>query len=111
VDDLVARLREENERLHDRIRDLVADLAPALDVPPEYGLTATEQRLFAHLSSRRQCTKRGLFAAAYGHMLDDQPDESTIESHLSKMRRKLAPFGLSIRGERFAGYRLERADG
>lgn len=108
MDDIVQQLRDENDRLRERIRQLTDDLAPAVDVPIEYGLTATEARLFAHLTTRTRATKRGLYAAAYAHLTDEWPDESTVESHLSRLRRKVAPFGWQLRSERFAGYWIER---
>jgi len=104
--DVIQQMREEIDRLRERIRVLEAALAPALDIPIEYGLTATEGRLFAHLSARPQVTKRGLYLAAYGDWTDETPDEAVIESHVCRLRRKLLPFGFRIIGERFAGYRL-----
>jgi two-component system cell cycle response regulator CtrA len=104
--DLVHALRDENASLRERIRQLEDQLVPSIDIPVEWRLTATEQRLFAHLASRKISTKSSLHAAAYGHLLGDPPPDAVIESHLSKMRRKLRPHGYQIRNERFAGYRL-----
>ncbi|MBB3608643.1 hypothetical protein FHX11_001575 [Rhizobium sp. BK602] len=53
-------------------------------------------------------TKDMLWAALYGdrHDLDCDPSENVIESHVSKMRRKLKPFGIVVRSQRFVGYSL-----
>lgn len=111
-DDLVARLRRENADLRERIRQLECAIAPDIDVPAEYRLTATEARIFACLASRPLCSKRNLHADAYGHLMDEAPSEQVLESHISKLRRKIAPFGWRIRSERFLGYRMaRRADG
>jgi two-component system cell cycle response regulator CtrA len=106
MDDLVEALRDEVERLRSCVRELDSLLAPEIAIPPEYRLTATEQRLFACLSARALCTKRHLHAAAYGHWIDEAPDETVIESHVCKLRRKIKPFGFQIKSERFAGYRM-----
>jgi two-component system cell cycle response regulator CtrA len=108
VDDQ-AQLRRENEMLREQVRRLNAALAPAIETPVEWRLTATEQRIYAHLASRSRATKAGVVAAAFGHRLD-LPDGVSVESHVAKMRRKLQPFGISVRSERFGGYWLERHD-
>jgi two-component system, cell cycle response regulator CtrA len=99
-------LRNENAALRERIRQLENILVPTIDVPIEFGLTATETRVFAHLLTRSLVSKRALHTAAYGHLIDEAPDESVLESHISKLRRKLRPHGFQIENERFAGYRL-----
>lgn len=104
--DLVDRLQDEVARLRERICELEAILTPGIDVPVEFRLTATEARIFAHLTSKALCTKRSIHAAAYGHLFDEAPDESVLESHICKLRRKIKPFGFAITSERFAGYRL-----
>lgn len=112
MDDLVETQRVEIEMLRERVRQLLDALAPAEFVPPiEWGLKATEIRIFCHLKTRPLATKESVFAAAYGHWLDEPPAINTIESHISKMRRKLRRHGLDVRGERFVGYRLVTLDG
>ena len=106
MDDLVETLRNEVERLRSRVRELEEILAPEIEIPVEWRLTATEARLFSHLSSRPLCTKHSLHAAAYGHWIDEPPDQTVLESHICKLRRKIRPYGYAIRNERFAGYRL-----
>lgn len=106
MDDMVEALLDENENLRERIRQLEEVLCPTIDVPVEYGLTATEMRLFSHLLTKPLVTKRGLHAAAYGDWIDETPDETVIESHVCKLRRKIKKYGFQIKNERFAGYRL-----
>ena len=43
--------------------------------------------------------------------IDEPPVENVLESHISKLRRKIAPFGYAIRNERFMGYRLRAPGG
>lgn len=106
MDDLLAKALDEIETLKARIRDLEEAITPSIDVPVEYGLTATEMRLFSHLIARPLATKRSLQLAAYGHWIDEMPDAVIVESHISKMRRKIKKFGFSVKCDRFAGYRM-----
>lgn len=54
----------------------------------------------------KMITKTALFEAIY--LLLDEPEcgEAVIESHMSKMRKKVKAAGVVIRSERFKGYQL-----
>lgn len=53
----------------------------------------------------RSVSKSFLFREVY--RLEDEPEnETVIESHVSKLRKKLLPLGLVISSERFRGYQL-----
>lgn len=58
------------------------------------------------LSKRgRQVSKTWLFEQIYRR--GDEPEtENVVESHVSKLRKKILPLGLVIRSERFKGYAL-----
>lgn len=112
MDDLVETQRVEIEMLRERVRQLLDALAPAEFTPPiEWGLKATESRIYCHLKSRPLATKESVFAAAYGHWIEEPPAMNTIEAHISRLRRKIRRHGLDVRGERFVGYRLVTLDG
>lgn len=112
MDDLLEIQRVEIETLRERVRQLLDALAPAEFLPPiEWGLKATEARIFCHLKTRPLATKESVHAAAYGHMTEETPALNTVESHICKMRRKLRRHGLDVKGERFVGYRLVTLDG
>lgn len=107
MDNIVEAQRVEIETLRERLREALDALCPAQFVPPvEWGLKATEARLFAHLRSKPIVTKATLAVAAYGHMIGDRPSDNTVESHISRLRKKIAPYGYRIESERFSGYRL-----
>lgn len=86
---------------------------------PEFGL-AIGNGQFVHLPRRemdilnflygrmgRFVTKGQLFDVVYQG--DDEPEDVVvIESHISKLKKKLSGLGISIRSERFMGYMLER---
>lgn len=70
-------------------------------------LPRREMRILETLFERRGriVTRGTLFAEAYRG--DDEPDgEQVIESHVSKLRKKVLPLGLRINSERFKGYTL-----
>ena len=73
-------------------------------------LPRRERRILEHLAKNhgRRVTKSQLFSAVYG-VFDDQVDESVIESHVSKLRKKLrAHLGLDpIDSKRYLGYCLK----
>ncbi|MGO8093195.1 helix-turn-helix domain-containing protein [Rhizobium leguminosarum] len=109
ADELVAILRQENETLRERIRQLEALLLPDdVVVPAEWQMPNAERRIFAALTMRDIVTKDMLYEALYGDRLDldKEPERNVVESHVSKLRKKLRPFGVVIISERFTGYSL-----
>lgn len=75
----------------------------------ELPLPRRERRIleFLFLHRGKWQTKQQVFAATYG-LYDDEVQESVVESHVSKLRRKLAAaLGADpIEARRFLGYRL-----
>ena len=109
MDDLLDMLRAENETLRERVRQLEALLLPDdIEIPLEWGLVNAERRCFAALTKREIVTKEILYQALYGDRLDlgKEPEVNVVESHMSKLRKKLRPFGVVIMSRRFEGYSL-----
>lgn len=109
MDDLVAMQQAEIETLRERIRQLEDILVPpTVHIPLEWCLPNAERRCFAALCSRDIVTKEHLYAALYGdkHASDKATSTCSVESHMSKLKKKLARFGVEIRSERFVGYSL-----
>ena len=73
-------------------------------------LPRRERRILEYLASinGRRATKSQIFCAIYG-LLDDQIEENVIESHISKLRKKLKELlGCDpIDSKRYLGYRLD----
>ncbi|NSZ06437.1 winged helix-turn-helix transcriptional regulator [Agrobacterium tumefaciens] len=70
-------------------------------------LPRREMQIFEFLLERRNrvVTRAALFQEVYRR--DDEPeDEAVIETHVSKLRKKLVPLGIGISSERFKGYQL-----
>jgi len=56
----------------------------------------------------RTVPKSELFAHVYGTGADH--DDSAIEAHVSRLRKRIKPYGIDIRAQRGLGYRLVRSD-
>ncbi|NEI60939.1 winged helix-turn-helix domain-containing protein [Rhizobium leguminosarum] len=109
ADELVAILKEENATLRERIRQLETLLTPEdVDVPLEWQLANAERRIFSALTRLDVVSKEMLYQALYSDRLDldREPDCNAVESHVSKLRKKLRPFGVVIISKRFTGYSL-----
>ena len=82
---------------------------PYIDGAP-VELPRRERRILEYLASiaGRRATKAQIFGAIYG-VFDDQIEESVVESHISKLRKKLRGFLGSdpIDSKRYLGYRLD----
>lgn len=108
MDDLIEQQQRRIYELEFRVRELEEALMPStVEIPLEWGLPRCEARIFAMLTTRDVLTKQALHLALYGDRLDghDYPPE-LVESHMSKLRKRVARFGVKITGKRFEGYRL-----
>lgn len=94
--DFVNVLRDENERLRARIRDLERALFTGVSVPVEYGLTANEARIFGVLVNRPLATRAAIMAALYDDDGKEQAEPKIVDVFVCRMRRKLEPFGIEI---------------
>lgn len=108
MDELIESQRSEIDFLRERVRQLEnAIMPPSVEIPLEWRLPRCEARLFSMLTQRETITKETLYLALYGDRFDahDYPVE-LVESHMSKMRKRLRPFGVEITCQRFVGYSL-----
>ena len=82
---------------------------PRIDGSP-IELPRRERRILEYLASinGRRASKSQIFGAIYG-VFDDKIDESVVESHISKLRKKLRNYLGSdpIDSKRYLGYRLD----
>jgi len=91
------RLREENELLKEQNAYLRSALMGAVELPLEWKLTKTEQRIMSVCLARDLATKEALAAALYWDKEDPADGPSNVKVHISKIRRKLKPFGIEIK--------------
>lgn len=106
--DLVLRQQQEIETLRERVRQLEdALIPPDVVVPLEWGLTASEARMFAFLTTRDIATKQQIHDALYGLRPDgDDPEMKIIDVFVCKARKKLSKFGVVIETHWGQGYGL-----
>ncbi len=107
----IAWLEEENARLRRRNAALErAMTAGSKDYAEAFDLTHTEAAIFGLLIGGRMISKDGLFLAIYGHRpkSDELMGPQIIESHISKLRKKIKPAGIEIKMVRGLGYRLPK---
>lgn len=108
MDELIEQQQKRIYELECRVRELEEALMPStVAIPLEWGLPRCEARIFAMLTTREVVPKQSLHLALYGDRFDghDYPPQ-LVETHVSKLRKRVAPFGVKITGKRFEGYRL-----
>lgn len=107
MDDLLEAARREIAQLRERVRQLEEEIAPSLvSVPLEWRLTASEARVFAHLTTRTVATKTSIMAALYSDRPDDDPELKIVDVYVCKIRRKVKPYGVKIATVWGQGYSL-----
>lgn len=89
-------LNSEIAALRARIAELERQLGHDFVPPIEWGLTATEARLFGCLLAAELVTREAFMAALYRDLRKDPPEEKIIDVFVCKIRRKLKPFGIEI---------------
>lgn len=105
----IEKLEDENYGLRLRIRELEAALMVPWKAPEEWQLTPTEARVFKALAARAFLTKTALFTIVWACDNADVPSQKIIDAYISKLRRKLKPFGIKIWTRWGEGYFLDEA--
>jgi len=105
-DEMIDTLQREVETLRERVRQLEDALTPSAGLPLEWGLTATEARLFSAIAGREMATKQYLMTALYSDRPDEEPEIKIVDVLVCKIRKKLRPFGVEIKTIWGQGYML-----
>ncbi|WP_035900398.1 helix-turn-helix domain-containing protein [Labrenzia sp. DG1229] len=100
-------LEAENLLLRERIYQLEDALFAETPLPPDWGLTVSEERVVACLLSRPQATKDAIMAALYRNDGKDEPELKIVDVFVCKARKKLAPFGIEIKTVWGRGYMID----
>ncbi len=95
----VQALRDQVEMLQ---RALGTDFRPGRRL----GLTAYEARALGMLMKRGYARREAMHDALYFDRAGDPPDIKVVDVWVLKLRRKLAPWGISIECVRGEGYRF-----
>lgn len=94
---LLAAKQEEIDHLQEQLRQLREELAPSsVVIPREWKLTASQSRVFAHMTTRELVTHSSIMLALYSDRPADHPDPRIVPVFVAKIRRKLAPHGVRI---------------
>jgi DNA-binding response OmpR family regulator len=104
-----ARIRQleiEKQRLLDENEVLKSALAGSVTVPREWGLTPKQADLMRVLIRRPVASYDACMAGLYSDRIAP-PDQRIINVLISRMRRKLLPFGIEIRTVWGIGYELD----
>ena len=103
----IAKLREEKQMLQDRIEELESVLfCGAPDGVALFGLPPAPSRILAFVAGRQIATKEAIWTALYSAGVDDAPEIKTIDVHVHRIRRAIAPFGLLVATVWGSGYRM-----
>lgn len=100
--DLAAELAARDKR----IVELEFALGRGIQVPPEWEMPRREVQIFQILAAdhRDWVTRDQIHCAIWGD--SETSDTQIVQSHISKMRGRLARFGVQIESRRHLGYRL-----
>lgn len=94
----IARLREEVDTLKAENAELRAELLGARWSPPvEWGLTGGEVSMVRVLVAREIASRDALVDAIYWSRGRDEPDSNSLQARMSRLRGKVAAFGIEIR--------------
>lgn len=107
--DVAARLEAleaENARLRDRCEHLEALAGHRWLAPCEWSLTASETKVMGVLIARELASKDAIMAALYRNDGRDEAEIKIVDVFICKLRKKVAPFGVTILTVWGAGYRL-----
>lgn len=93
----IRALEGEIDRLREQVRALEAALGAEFEPSVVLGLTPHEARLIGVLVKRGQATKDQLMHALYALRMDgDEPEIKIVDVYVCKVRKKLAPYGITI---------------
>jgi two-component system cell cycle response regulator CtrA len=107
--DLESRLEvveSENETLREYVCRLEEALCGTVPLPVEWGLTASETLVFGALVNLPIMTKEAAITALYRRFAFDEAEPKIVDVFICKMRKKLDPFGVTIRTRWGQGYEL-----
>lgn len=110
--DVLARLEAlqiERDRLLERVALLEEQLVGRDDLilPPEWGLTTSEMRVFRVLLNRTMATKEAIHATLYHNEGKEAAEPKIVDVFICKIRKKLKPYGIEVKTIWGQGYSLD----
>ena len=106
--DRLAMLEAENAELRERIEHLEREMFSGdLVFPVEWMLTGSEQRVVGLLLARPFARKEQIMTALYRDLHRDEAEIKVIDVFVCKVRKKLKPFGITVRTVWGVGYAID----
>lgn len=99
-------LREQNETLKERIRQLEQALGYEMDTPPKWEMTRGEAIIFSSLIVKGFCSYNCLQIALHFDQWREIPDKTSVHAMMWRVRRKIRGDGLEIESVPGRGYRI-----
>lgn len=99
----------ELEQLRDKVEQLQAALGMNIALPNVFGMTPIKEKILG-LLIKREIVSREMFLDALYAGKATEPDPKTVEVHLSRVRRMIAPYEVSIKNRFGVGWYIPAAD-
>jgi DNA-binding response OmpR family regulator len=93
------------EELRDRVEELETLLGLKTKLPDAYGLSPTEEKFVGILLKRKVVNREMFLTAIYGGLTDRTTH--LVGMNIWNIRRKLAPWGITIKNQWGRGYYLD----
>ena len=104
----LARLREENEILQERVRQLEDALMPKVNPPDGCHLSPSELAIYRHLHLGRVASREQLNFLLYSHRRDEPESFHIVDVFVARLRRKLVSHGITIENVWGQGWKMVR---
>lgn len=95
MNELVARLREENDVLREKLRQMRDALHLPVHTPLQWRLTNIQERIFLALLEREKVSKESLLNRVYWDR-NDPPMMRGLDVQMVHIRKKLHPYSVNI---------------
>lgn len=105
-DVIIARQREKIGELEEQVRHLKKLLVPVFVTPVEWRLTVQQQTLFCMLLTRNLVTRDMFNAVAITRPSTKNESNQCCDMSVCQLRKKLKKYGIHIKNEWGAGWRL-----
>lgn len=93
---VIFRLREANDILRERIRQLEEVLAPTCDFSPIAHFSRSQSTILSMVYHRPRVTYNQIYQSLYSDCADDPPSQQTITVLMHHIRKKLTPYDIHI---------------
>jgi two-component system cell cycle response regulator CtrA len=104
----MSTLRDQNDELREKVRQLEEVIGLSFQAPVEFGLTRREEMVLGTLLRRERLSKEQIMTVMYSDRIS-VPDIRILDVYVCRLRKKLKPFEIEIRTMWGIGYALPPA--